>query len=174
MSYRDEIAAARTALAALRAEIEAEFERRRATIQTRLEDACLGLFEETGKYAEVSRAYGSKDFRTVKGLVEAARRRREQFEQFLPDDTPAMVAEYDPATKLYTINDTHFAWEPHQYYPIWKRPAEPTQAQQNTAYAVLRDSDSEEYKAVYQAFLAQNPDGIQPKNRGQNSDGVAL
>jgi hypothetical protein len=174
MSYRDEITAARAALAALRAEIEAEFERRRASIQTRLEDACLGLFEETGKYAEVSRAYGSKDFRTVKGLVEAAQRRREQFEQFLPDDAPAMVAEYDPATNLYTINGTHFAWEPYQYSPIWKRMGEPTEAQKNTVHAVLQNADSEEYKALYQAFLTQNPNGIQPKNSGQNSDEVAL
>lgn len=173
MSHRDEITAARAALAALRAEIEAEFERRRATIQTRLEDACLALFEETGKYAEVSRAYGSKDFRTVKGLVESARRRREQFEQFLPDDAE-LVAEYDPDTGLYTVNGTHFVWEPHQYSPIWKRPQEPTQEQRDTAYAVLRDADSQEYKALYQAFLSQNPDGIQPKIQPQNSDGVAL
>lgn len=173
MSHRDEITAARAALAALRAEIEAEFERRRATIQTRLEDACLALFEETGKYAEVSRAYGSKDFRTVKNLVEAARRRREQFEQYLPDDAE-LVAEYDPDTRLYEINGTHFVWEPYQYRPIWKRPQEPTQEQRNTAHAVLQNTDSEEFKAVYRAFLAQNPDGVQPKVQPQNSDGVAL
>lgn len=153
-SVRDEIMA----------EAEAKIAAQTQALTVALEDACLALYRETGKIAAVQREYGSKDFRTVKGLITRAEARAALLAPSEPDEpserfTVRGAGQREDGAPMYTVTDTETGTHVTVAVPVrtgvpitsgmldpqWKLPAD---ERPMDLYHSLRDANSPAREAL--------------------------
>ena len=147
----------RAAIEAVRHEVlaaaEQEIAVRTARLQAELDAACLALYRESGTVAAVQRAYGTKDFRTVREILARAQRAETPLEA----ESPYTAVRDDTGADWWTVTDTRTGvsvrveWLPDAPKPLTSRRISttwPLDTAQENLYSEIRDTQTAAHAAL--------------------------